>query len=97
MIKRLRKRFIRIATLAVAAVLLVLCVSINLANYISVTGGLHETLRMISENEGVIPHMPPEGTPGAQPGGNGSPGNAVFHARFCPALYRLRRAGAGES
>ena len=35
MIERLRKRFIRIATLAVAGVLLLLCVTVNAANYIS--------------------------------------------------------------
>ena len=35
MIERLRKRFIRIATLAVAGVLLLLCVTVNTANYIS--------------------------------------------------------------
>lgn len=93
MIKRLRKRFIRIATLAVAAVLLVLCVSINLANYISVTGGLHETLRMISENEGVIPHMPPEGTPGAQPGGNGS---FTPETPFSTRYFVLRYTDSGE-
>lgn len=39
MIRRLRKRFIRIATLAVTAVLLVLCLSVNIANYISVDSG----------------------------------------------------------
>ena len=36
MIKRLRKRFIRIATLAVTGVMLVLCIALNTANFLSV-------------------------------------------------------------
>ena len=41
MIERLRKRFIRIATLAVAVVLLLLCVTVNAANYVSEIGRAH--------------------------------------------------------
>ena len=40
MIKQLRKRFIRIAMLAVTAVLLALCLIVNIANYVSVDSGL---------------------------------------------------------
>ena len=40
MIKTLRKRFIRIAMLAVTAVLLALCLIVNAANYISVDNSL---------------------------------------------------------
>mgnify|MGYP000840820722 FL=1 len=47
MIERLRKRFIRIATLAVAGVLLLLCVTVNAANYVSVDRQLTQMLRMI--------------------------------------------------
>ena len=58
MIRRLRKRFIRIATLAVTAVLLVLCLSVNIANYISVDSGLTNVLNVISDNRGTMPPMP---------------------------------------
>ena len=44
MIERLRKRFIRIATLAVAGVLLLLCVTVNAANYVSVDRQLTQML-----------------------------------------------------
>ncbi len=70
MIRRLRKRFIRIATLAVTAVLLVLCLSVNIANYISVDSGLTNVLNVISDNQGTMPPMPhgqpPEGRPDGQ-------------------------------
>ena len=70
MIRRLRKRFIRIATLAVTAVLLVLCLSVNIANYILVDSGLTNVLNVISDNRGTMPPMPhgqpPEGRPDGQ-------------------------------
>ena len=70
MIRWLRKRFIRIATLAVTAVLLVLCLSVNIANYISVDSGLTNVLNVISDNQGTMPPMPhgqpPEGRPDGQ-------------------------------
>lgn len=70
MIRRLRKRFIRIATLAVTAVLLVLCLSVNIANYISMDSGLTNVLNVISDNRGTMPPMPhgqpPEGCPDGQ-------------------------------
>ena len=70
MIRRLRKRFIRIATLAVTAVLLVLCLSVNIAHYISVDSGLTNVLNVISDNRGTMPPMPhgqpPEGRPDGQ-------------------------------
>ena len=61
MIERLRKRFIRIATLAVAGVLLLLCVTVNAANYVSVDRQLTQMLRMICDNQGTVPHFPPGG------------------------------------
>lgn len=70
MIRRLCKRFIRIATLAVTAVLLVLCLSVNIANYISMDSGLTNVLNVISDNRGTMPPMPhgqpPEGRPDGQ-------------------------------
>ena len=55
MINKLRSRFIRIATLSVAAVMLLLTLILNAANYISVDGDLRGTLTMICENQGTIP------------------------------------------
>ena len=55
MIRRLRNRFIRIATLSVAAVMLLLTVILNTANFISTDGDLRDTLTLIQENEGTIP------------------------------------------
>ena len=70
MIERLRKRFIRIATLAVAGVLLLLCVTVNAANYISADRQLTQMLRMICDNQGTVPHFPPDGgKPGKKPDG----------------------------
>ena len=63
MIGRLRNRFIRIATLSVAAVMLLLTVILNAANFISTDADLRDTLTLIYENEGTIPtaaHAPAE-------------------------------------
>ena len=55
MIKRLRNRFILIATLSVAAVMLLLTVVLNVANYWSTDADLRQTLDLIYENQGTIP------------------------------------------
>ena len=55
MIKRLRNRFIRIATLSVAAVMLLLTVLVNTANFASTDSDLTQTLRLIEKNQGTIP------------------------------------------
>ena len=72
MIKRLRNRFIRIAMLAVTAVMLLLTVILNTANIISTDRDLKDTLTMIYENEGTIPtasHTPLSGSDGKVPPG----------------------------
>ena len=48
MIKHLRRRFIRIAVISAAAVLLLLSLTVNIANYISVNSGLCDMLTAIS-------------------------------------------------
>ena len=58
MIERLRKRFIRIATLAVAGVMFLLCLIVNTTNFISVNNSLNDMLTMISNNQGSIPPIP---------------------------------------
>ena len=68
MIKRLRNRFIRIAMLSVTAVMLLLTIILNVANYVSTDSDLKQTLSLIYENEGTIPHsrfLPPSGSDSA--------------------------------
>ena len=55
MIRRLRNRFIRIATLSVMAVMLLLTIILNVANYVSTDADLRSTLALIYENQGTIP------------------------------------------
>ena len=55
MIQRLRAKFIRIAMLSVALVLLALSLIVNAANFISTNQDLNRTLDMIYENQGTIP------------------------------------------
>ncbi len=55
MINRLRNRFIRIATLSVAAVMLLLTVIVNTANFVSVNSDLVQTLELIEKNNGTLP------------------------------------------
>ena len=75
MIKRLRKRFIRITTVSVAAVMLVLTLIVNAANFVSTDAGLKNTLAIIAENRGEMPNRldwngPADGeTPPAFPDG----------------------------
>ena len=56
MIKRLRNRFISIAMLSVTAVMLLLTIILNVANYVSTDSDLKQTLTLIYENAGTIPH-----------------------------------------
>lgn len=55
MIKRLRKRFIRIAMVSVTVVMLTLSLIVNVANYISTDSDLKDILDMICDNQGTIP------------------------------------------
>ena len=81
MIKRLRNRFIRIAMLSVTAVMMLLKIILNIANYVSTDSDLKQTLTLIYENAGTIPHsrfLPPSGsdsadapTPPENDGGSG--------------------------
>ena len=80
MIERLRKRFIRIAVLSVALVMLLLSAAVNVSNYVSVNSDVDSLLAMISEEierPSLFPHgedglhggmredgTPPDGEPG---------------------------------
>ena len=67
MIRRLRRRFIRIATLSVTAVMLLLTLLLNTANYISTTRELRDMLQLITSNQGTIPAYHPVGEAHAAP------------------------------
>ena len=67
MIRRLRNRFIRIATLSVAAAMLLLTVILNAANWISTDSDLTRTLALIEQNQGTIP-LPLPAAPGEKGG-----------------------------
>ena len=69
MIRRLRKRFIRITMLAVTAVLLLLCLIVNIANFVSVDGELTQMLETIVSNQGTLPPIPHGQPPKERPGG----------------------------
>ena len=98
MIKGLRNRFIRIATLSVAAVMLLLTVIVNTANYISVNSDLAKTLELIDANQGTIPPMAPSAgpqssgeTPPEEPAGDRRRGpfgpETPFSTRFFVLTY----------
>lgn len=64
MIKKLRKKFIIIATLSVALAMILLSVIVNAADFISTDKNLGDTLTMIYQNQGTIPTnrtVPPGG------------------------------------
>lgn len=58
MINRLRRRFILIAMSSVTLVIVLLCLSINIINFISTNSDLSEMLRIINENQGAVPEFP---------------------------------------
>ena len=106
MIRRLRNRFIRITTLSVAAVMLLLTVILNVANYISTDGDLRGTLTLISENQGTIPVSdsadvpepadsdgPPPAPPTGMPGGRN--GRFTPETPFSTRYFVLRYADDG--
>ena len=70
MIKQLKGRFIRIAMISVVSVMVLLCLIINVANFISVDRELSEMLQTIQNNQGTLPLAPPDDNkPGAKPEG----------------------------
>ncbi len=73
MIHRLRGRFIRIATLSVAVVMLFLTIIVNGANFISVNNDLTKTLDLISRNQGTIPTQSQSAAPAGEDPPQGDP------------------------
>ena len=68
MITKLRKRFIRIALLAVSLVVAVLISALLIGTYVSMRSDLTKTLDMLVENDGSLPfpHDGQEGPPQKQ-------------------------------
>lgn len=91
MIRRLRGEFIRIAMLAVSLVLLLLTVSVNAVNYISVSRQQDRTLEMIVSHQGTIPAMSKEAKSGPRPNGHFSP-ETPYDTRF----FVLRYTDSGD-
>lgn len=57
MIKKLRKEFITISIIAVVSVMVLLCIIVNVANFVSVNTKLNNTIEMINSNKGVMPNF----------------------------------------
>ena len=55
--------------LSVTAVTVLLCLIMNIANFVSVDAGLTGMLDVICENQGKLPHMRPGERPDVRPGG----------------------------
>ena len=98
MIKRLRNRFIRIAMLSVTAVMMLLTIILNVANYVSTDSDLKQTLTLIYENAGTIPHsrfLPPSGSDSADaptpPENDGGSGDTAPRRPTAQTIRRRRR------
>ncbi len=81
MIQKIRRRFIRIALLALAVAMVLVTVVINLANRISVEAELQETLRYIAESDGG-----PTQSGRGQFGRSSRLGNALLESRYFTAV-----------
>ena len=86
MIKKLQKKFIRISMAAVTAVMLLLCVAVNAANYISVRNEQNRMLNMIYNNQGKIPEIPHPQKPNDRQDGFFTP-ETPFSTRYFVLLY----------
>lgn len=95
MIKRLRKRFISIAMAAVASVMVLLCLIVNIANYISVDRELCQMLTVIHENHGIIPRTQPRIKLGAKQEGHFT-GQFTPETPFSTRFFVLRYTDEGE-
>ena len=93
MIKRLRNRFIRIAMLSVTAVMMLLTIILNVANYVSTDSDLKQTLTLIYENAGTIPHsrfqLPDSADAPTPPENRGGSGDIATLAESGKAVYDM--------
>ena len=77
--------------LAVTSVMLLLCLIVNIANYVSVDAELGDMLNVICENQGKIPHPPHGEGPGA-----GGDGRFTPETPFSTRYFVLRYTEDGE-
>lgn len=63
MITKLRRKFILITMTSVTAVILLLCLAINAINCVSANKSINNMLRLIYENQGVMPDVPKDAKP----------------------------------
>lgn len=95
MIKRLRNRFIRIAMLSVTAVMMLLTIILNVANYVSTDSDLKQTLTLIYENAGTIPHsrfqLPNSADAPTPPENDGGSGDTAPAPPTAQTIRRRRR------
>ena len=57
MIKKLQRRFTRIAVIALTIAMILVVVIVNIANWISVRNELNRTMNFLTENEPVGPRV----------------------------------------
>lgn len=63
MIKQLRRKFIKIAMIAVTAVMVTLCLIVNIAHFVSANSDSNRLIEMIYNNEGTMPKEPDSAEP----------------------------------
>lgn len=94
MIRELKKRFIRIAMLAITLVMLLLSLLVNVVNFISVDGDLTDKITMIADNEGTMPtEMSMEEKQEDSKGGHDK---FDIETLYATRYFVLRYTGSGE-
>lgn len=68
MISKLRRKFIVIAMSSVTLVIVLLSLSVNVINFISVNSDINDMLELICENQGAVPEPPRVGRPDVSTG-----------------------------
>jgi signal transduction histidine kinase len=91
MINRLRRRFIRVAMLAVTLVLVILLSAVNAINFASTNSEFNHLLTMITENNGALPMDPYYG-----PGGWDNTPRYTEETPFTTRYFVLRYNEQGE-
>ncbi len=96
MIKQLRKKFVRIAMLAVTSVLVLLCLIVNIANFISVDSQLREMLTVIQSNQGTLPPMPHTEKPPQKNDGVRADGQFTMETPYSTRYFVLKYTSDGQ-
>lgn len=96
MIKQLRKKFVRIAMLAVTSVLVLLCLIVNIANFISVDSQLREMLTVIQSNQGTLPPIPHGDKPPQSTRGVRTDGQFTMETPYSTRYFVLKYTSDGQ-